>query len=73
MKKSFYKKLFENAILGRKNDLTIPRRLTLEELQKLVEAEFSKGQEVEKVQAKEGDWNELEHEVDWLKILKIKE
>lgn len=80
MKKSSYKILAEAMTFGglKEADLKVkvPRRLSQQELIKIVKEEFEKAKEVEDVEVdSDKDWSdaEIEKYIEWIKTLKIQE
>jgi len=80
---SNFKKIMEASINGQLNKVAMPtpnlnkRKMSLEEVKALVGEEFEKAKDACDTKAKEVDdgWGkaELEKEMNWMKILSIKE
>lgn len=82
MKKNAYKVIMEGIASGKISEVDFPsnkrsssRRLSLEEIKKIVKEEFEDVKDVADVKAVEDNWSdaELEKEVNWSKELDLKE
>lgn len=80
-KVSKFKAIAESLVLKKGKNIPYPtpnlssRKMSIDEIKKIVLEEFGKVKDVEDEKVKEGDWSdaEVENEVDWMKKLGIKE
>lgn len=78
-----FKTMAEAFLFGRLKNFELPtsrvdrRRLTVDEIKNIVEQEFGKAKDANKVKAKDAPrgWGdaEIENEVNWIKALNLKE